>query len=253
MSAAKVVLVTGADGGIGRAVASSFEQAGCGLFLGDLGFPIAPEQSASAAGRLSFKKRLDVTSESAVNSFFEDAIAIYGKIDVVINCAGVTSFGSLADLPLEEWERVLRVNLTGVFLCCKAALLAMRSRRSGAIINIGSVVAKNGGNARPWLDPAQQLRTSNVAYGASKAGVHTLTIFLAKEAAAYGITVNAVAPGPIATRMTENLPAAMTESIPLGRLGRPEEVAHACQFLASENASHITGEILDMNGGLWCD
>jgi 3-oxoacyl-[acyl-carrier protein] reductase len=129
----------------------------------------------------------------------------------------------------------------------------MRAQRYGRIVNLGSIIGKNGGNPRPWIDPAEQTRASNVAYGASKAGVHAMTFFLARELAADGITVNAVAPGPIATAMTTDFPAALAAMIPVGRMGRAEEVAEAVLFLAAETAGFINGEVLDVNGGMWAD
>ncbi len=128
----------------------------------------------------------------------------------------------------------------------------MRAQHYGRIINIGSVLAKNGGNPRPWLDRSEQARSGNVAYGASKAGVHAVTLFLAKELAADGITVNAVAPRPIAVPMREQRPLhrSVIDQIPVGRMGRPDEVAEAVLFLASDTSSFITAEILDVNGGI---
>jgi 3-oxoacyl-[acyl-carrier protein] reductase len=129
----------------------------------------------------------------------------------------------------------------------------MRANRRGRIVNIGSIVGKNSGNARPWLDPAEQDRAGNIAYGVSKAGIHAMTGFLARELAADGITVNAVAPGPIASAMTTNFPQQLRALIPVGRMGRAEEVAAAICFLAGPEAGFITGEILDINGGMWSD
>jgi NAD(P)-dependent dehydrogenase (short-subunit alcohol dehydrogenase family) len=129
----------------------------------------------------------------------------------------------------------------------------MRARGYGRIVNIGSILAKNGGNARPWIDRAEQAAAANAAYGASKAGVHALTMFLARELAADGITVNAVAPGPIASAMTAKFPDRLRSLIPVGRLGAAVEVADACAFLAAESSAYITGEILDVNGGMWGD
>ncbi len=172
---------------------------------------------------------------------------------MLVNVAGTVSFGAAETLPEAEWERVLAVNLKGTFLCCQAVIGGMRARKYGRIINIGSILGKNGGNARPWLDRAEQANASNVAYGVSKAGVHAMTMFLARELAADGITVNAVAPGPIASAMTANFPQRLRDLIPVGRMGTADEVARACLFLADESSGYITAEILDVNGGLWGD
>ena len=123
----------------------------------------------------------------------------------------------------------------------------------GGIINLGSIIGKNGGNARPWIDPSEQERSCNVAYGAAEAGVHALTSFLARELASDNITVNAIAPGPIASAMTTNLPQSLRALIPIGRMSRAEDMANAALFLASESASFVTAEILDVNGGMWAD
>jgi NAD(P)-dependent dehydrogenase (short-subunit alcohol dehydrogenase family) len=152
-----------------------------------------------------------------------------------------------------EWDRVLDINLKGTFLCCQAVMGVMKTQRFGRIVNMGSVVGKNAGNARPWRDPAEQERAGNVAYGVSKAGVHALTGFLAKELAAHGITVNAVAPGPVASAMTTSFPQTLRDLIPVGRMGQADEIAQAVLFLASPASGFVTGETLDVNGGIWCD
>ncbi|HQN55522.1 MAG TPA: SDR family oxidoreductase, partial [Novosphingobium sp.] len=128
-----------------------------------------------------------------------------------------------------------------------------RAQGAGRIVNIGSVLAKNGGNPRPWIDASEQERAGNAAYGAAKAGVHAMTLYLAKELAAHGITVNAVAPGPIASAMTTSFPEALIRQIPVGRMGKGDEVATAVAWLCTPEAAFVTGEIMDVNGGLWMD
>ena len=243
--AGRVALVTGAAGGIGRAVAAALGRVGASVVLADLAAPPAPEGVLTLA--------LDVTRRADVEAAVERVATTFGRLDILVNVAGVVSTGSAVTLPEAEWDRVLGVNLKGTFFCCQAAIPAMRANGHGRIVNIGSIVGKNGGNARAWLDRGELDRAGNAAYGVSKAGVHALTWFLAREVAADGITVNAVAPGPIESDMTTGFPAALRALIPVGRMGRAEEVAAAVAFLAGPDAGFITGEVLDVNGGMWAD
>jgi len=251
--AGRSAIVTGAAGGIGRAVAVAFASAGADLCLADL----APLDDVAAAvgalGRRAIAAHTDVTRRSDVEAMVAGTVAAFGRVDILVNVAGIVSFGSAATLAEAEWDRVLAINLKGTFLCCQAVIAPMRARNYGRIVNIGSIIGKNGGNARPWIDPSEQERSSNVAYGAAKAGVHAVTFFLARELAANGITVNAVAPGPVASAMTSGLPASLQALIPVGRMGKAEDVADAALFLAGEQAGFVTGEILDVNGGMWAD
>ena len=240
----RVALVTGAAGGIGSATARALLARGARLALADR---VAPVMEAA------LNLAVDVTDSAQVRAMVDRVVAEYGRLDILVNVAGTVSMGAAATLPEAEWDRVMAVNLKGSFLCCQAVIPAMRANRHGRIINIGSIIGKNGGNARPWIDAAEQDRASNVAYGVSKAGVHAMTAFLARELAADGITVNAVAPGPIASAMTTNFPAALQALIPVGRMGRAEEVAAAIAFLAGPDTGFITGEVLDINGGMWSD
>lgn len=243
--AGRVALVTGAAGGIGRAVATALGEAGASLVLTDIHEPAARPGALAMA--------VDVTRSEAVAAMAARAVERFGRLDILVNVAGVVSTGSAVTLPEAEWDRVIDINLKGTFLCCQVAIPAMRTNGFGRIVNIGSIIGKNGGNARPWLDKAELDRAGNAAYGVSKAGVHALTYFLAREVAADGITVNAVAPGPIASDMTTNFPAALQALIPVGRMGRAEEVAAAVAFLAGPTTGFITGEVLDVNGGMWAD
>jgi len=245
----RVALVTGGSGGIGKAIASAYAAHGARVVAADLRVP-----ASSPAGDGDIRHiELDVTRADDVRAVFDDVARQYGSLDIVVNVAGIVSFGSAEKLPLEEWNRVLAINLTGTFLCCQAAIPHMRQQNFGRIINMGSVVGKNGGNARPWLAPAEQDRASNVAYGVSKAGVHMMTAFLAKELAASGVTVNSIAPGPVASEMTTSFPQALRDLIPTGRMGEADDIARAALFLAAPQNSFITGETLDVNGGIWCD
>jgi NAD(P)-dependent dehydrogenase (short-subunit alcohol dehydrogenase family) len=167
----------------------------------------------------------------------ERTLATFGQVDILVTVAGVVSTGNAETLEVSEWDRVIDINLKGVFLSCQAVIPAMRAARYGRIVNIGSLLAKNGGNPRPWIDRKEQERAGNIAYGAAKAGVHAITLYLAKELSADNITVNCVAPGPIASAMTTNLPDTFKTLLPVGRLGRPEEVADAVAYLAGEQAA----------------
>jgi 3-oxoacyl-[acyl-carrier protein] reductase len=240
----RVALVTGAAGGIGSATAMALAAAGARLALADRVAPQVPQALCLA---------VDVTDSASVAAMVARTRASLGGPHILVNVAGVVSMGAAATLAEAEWDRVLDVNLKGTFLCCQAVIPAMRQAGHGRIINLGSIIGKNGGNARPWIDPGEQDRSSNVAYGVSKAGVHALTAFLARELARDGITVNAVAPGPVASAMTTNFPEALRALIPAGRMGRAEEVAAAITFLAGPEAGFITGEVLDVNGGMWSD
>ena len=249
----RVAIITGASGGLGRATALRFAQEGARLCLADRVPAGEILELVRADGASAIAVETDVTVAGSVQAMVERTLAEFGKVDVLVNIAGVSSHGASDDVNEAEWDRVLRGNLTSVFLCCKAVLPAMRERGYGRIVNMSSILGKNGGNPRPWIDPQEQKRAGNLAYGASKAGVHALTYFLAKENAHHGITVNAVAPGPIATHMTRNFPQTLKNLIPVGRMGLPEDVADAVAFLAGDSAGFITGEVMDVNGGAWTD
>ncbi len=249
----RVALVTGAAGAIGGAVAKAFAQEGAALCLADRAGTGDIAAEVAALGGRSIEAALDVTRRAEIDAAVAATLGAFGRLDILVNVAGIVSMGPAATLDEAEWDRVLDINLKGSFLACQAVIPAMRAQRYGRIVNLGSIIGKNGGNPRPWIDPAEQAQASNVAYGASKAGVHAMTFFLARELAADGITVNAVAPGPIATAMTTSFPATLAAMIPVGRMGRAEEVAEAVLFLAAETAGFVTGEILDVNGGMWAD
>ncbi len=249
----RVAVVTGAGGGLGSAIVERFAEEGAQLCLAGHSSVAALAERVRDGGRRAIDVPTDVTQSASVQALVARAVAEFGRIDIMVNVAGIVSQGNATGLPEAEWDRVLTQNLKSVFLCTQAVVAPMRSCRYGRIINMGSILAKNGGNPRPWIDPAEQERAGNVAYGVSKAGINALTFYFAKELAADGITVNVVAPGPIASRMTTNFPETLRGLIPVGRMGRADEVADAVAFLAGEAAGFITGEVLDVNGGAWCD
>jgi 3-oxoacyl-[acyl-carrier protein] reductase len=240
----RVALVTGSAQGIGRATALTLGEAGASIVLADIPRPKLDEtlQEFQHLGYKVLKCVVDVTDPVTVQKMVEEIIAAWGKIDILVNNAGITKDNLVMRMKSEDWEAVLKVNLTGAFSCIRAALPSMVRQRYGRIINIASVVAQIG-------------NVGQANYIASKAGIIGLTKAVAAEVARRNITVNAVAPGFIATAMTEGLPAEIKEKmlgvIPLGRMGTDRDVANGVLFLASEEASYITGHVLNINGGMY--
>ena len=250
--AGRLALITGGQGVIGSALVAALRERGARVVSAD-GAADTAWEAASAQDLAGRPVRLDVTDPAAIAGLVQRIERELGVVDLLVNVAGVVSFGSAQSLAAAEWDRVIDINLKGSFFACQAVMAGMKRQGFGRIVNIGSVVGKNAGNARPWIDAAEQERAGNVAYGVSKAGVHAMTGFLAKELAAHGVTVNAIAPGPVATTMTTDFPAQLKALIPVGRMGSAADIAHAALFLASREAGFITGEILDVNGGMFCD
>jgi 2-dehydro-3-deoxy-L-rhamnonate dehydrogenase (NAD+) len=239
----RVAIVTGAAQGIGFAIAERLSRAGARVVIAD----IAEQGAAAAAERLregggkAEAAVADVTSPEEVGAMVERALDAFGKLDILVNNAGITG----RDAPLwettdEDWAKVMNLNLTATFYCCRAAVPHMRERQSGAIVNVASISGKEG---NPNMIP----------YSVSKAGVICLTKALAKEVIHDGMRVNCVAPGVIETPLLEQLqPEAieyMRSKVPMGRMGRPEEVAAVVHFLASDDASFVTGQCYDLSGG----
>jgi 3-oxoacyl-[acyl-carrier protein] reductase len=246
----RVALLTGACGAIGAETARVLAREGADLILTDTtaaGADALVEELRALGRRVTFAS-MDVTSRTEVESVVAATEAEFQHIDILVNNAGISIYGGIETITDAAWDRIMAVNLTGVFLCTQAVAVGMKTRGYGRIVNIGSLAGKVGG----ILTPKGQMASS--AYAASKGGVMAMTKTLAKDFGKFGITVNALAPGPIWTPMIENvnadLLAFITALVPMGRLGRPEDVAFAVAFLASDEASWITGHWLDLDGGL---
>ena len=239
----RVALVTGASQGIGRACAVRLAKAGATVVVAARNQQKLDEvvQEISAAGGLAAPFVLDVADEEQIKTVFKAAIAQFGKIDILVNNAGVTHDQLIMRMKRADWDSVLNTNLTSAYLCTQQVISPMLKQRWGRIINIASVFGQTG-------------QAGQANYAASKAGLIGLTMAVARELASRSITCNAVAPGFIETAMTAVLTGEFKENalkmIPLGRTGTPDEVAHAVEFLSSEQAGYITGHVLNINGGM---
>jgi 3-oxoacyl-[acyl-carrier protein] reductase len=241
--AGRVALVTGASQGIGHACALSLAREGATVAVAARNQQKLDELVAqiAAAGGKAAAFSMDVADEDQVKSGIKQAIAQFGKIDILVNNAGITRDQLVMRMKRADWDAVLNTNLTSAYLCIQQVIGSMLKQRWGRIINITSIMGQTG-------------QAGQANYAASKAGLIGLTMAMAREVASRNITVNAVSPGFIETSMTavlnEELKQNMTKNIPLGRAGSAEDIASAVGFLASEEASYITGHVLNVNGGL---
>ncbi|HXX35347.1 MAG TPA: 3-oxoacyl-[acyl-carrier-protein] reductase [Thermodesulfobacteriota bacterium] len=242
--AGKVALVTGAAQGIGRAIALLLAQNGADIVVSDINLEKAEEtvKEIRAIGPKAMAVKVDVSNLSDVERMVEDIIEKLAKIDILVNNAGITRDKLILRMTEEDWDAVLGVNLKGTFNCTKTVIRHMAKQRSGKIVNIASVVGEMG-------------NAGQANYSASKAGVIGLTKTIAREYAQRGINVNAIAPGYIETPMTDALPEKAKDElkklIPMERLGKPEDVAEAVLFLVCEESSYMTGQVLNVNGGIY--
>lgn len=239
----KVAVITGSARGIGREMARRFAQEGARVIIADIDADGGRRAAAEiiANGGEALAVTLDITSPASIEAAIAQVLRRYGRLDAWVNNAGIGSNEPVLNLTLEEWERNLRVNLTGTFLCAQAAARVMVAQGGGRIVNVASISGQRGGTGR-------------AAYGAAKAGVIQLTRVMAVELAAQGVGVNAISPGPVDTEQSRgtHTPAtreAYLDRIPLKRYGEASEIAAAALFLASDESSFVAGHILNVDGG----
>ena len=242
----KVVLITGSSRGIGKAIALRLAKEGANIAVNYLKNRNKAEKVAMEARKYGVEAKIyqaDVSNYQQVEEMVRKIVEDFNTIHILVNNAGIIpQHYSIFDIPLEEWEKILAVNLTGVFNCTKAVVPVMIKNREGKIINISSVAGKMGGTVGPH-------------YAASKAGIIGMTFSLAQELLKYNITVNAIAPGPIETEMVQSISEErrkiILSRVPMGRFGKTEEVAEAVIFLIK--CDYVTGEVIDINGGYYMD
>ena len=240
----KVALVTGGAQGIGKAIALLLAQKGAEIVVSDINLEKAEEtaREIEILGRKAMAVRADVAFLEEVEKMVQLAMERFGRMDILVNNAGIARDKLLLRMSEEDWDQVLNINLKGTFNCTKTVIRHMAKQRSGKIVNIASVVGEMG-------------NAGQANYSASKAGVIGFTKTVAREFASRGINVNAIAPGYIVTPMTEVLPEKVKEElkqmIPMQRLGQPEDVAQAVLFLVSAASGYITGQVLNVNGGIY--
>jgi 3-oxoacyl-[acyl-carrier protein] reductase len=240
----KVALVTGGGQGLGETISLTLAREGAHVAIGDVNLERAARVvgSIQEMGRKAIALRADVSCESEVKALVAESIAELGTIDILVNNAGIFHGGPIAEMSEDIWNRVLDINLKGTFLCSREIIPLFKEKGRGKVINIASLAGQVGG------------LLAGANYAASKAGVICFTKSLAKELAPFGVNVNCLAPGIIDTAMTEAFPREeLKKSIPLGTLGEPQDIANAVLFFASEESKYITGETLNINGGVLMD
>jgi len=246
--AEQTAIVTGSARGFGRAICRRLACGGARVVAADINIPGAEETASliTRNGGRALAVKVDVASASSVEDMVRVALATFdNRVDILVNNAAIWTNVPTEELPEEDWDRMVDVNMKGVFLCCKAVIPTMKRQKRGHIVNIASIATRTGGTL------------AGIHYVASKGGVLAMTKKLAKELGQYGIVVNGVNPGTGQTEMTVDWPPSILEGIikntPLGRLVRPEDIADTVAFLASDAALFVHGETVDVNGGIVCD
>ncbi|MGQ9465055.1 MAG: 3-oxoacyl-[acyl-carrier-protein] reductase [bacterium] len=236
----KIALITGGASGIGAAIAKKFIENGAAVIIVDVDQELG-NATAKQLGEKAFFYYMNIADEQSVNDTINQILNTFAKIDILVNNAGITNDKLLIRMTKEDWERVININLTGTFLVTRAVVKNMMKQHYGRIVNIASVIGMMG-------------NAGQANYAASKAGIIGFTKSCAKELASRYITVNAIAPGFIETKMTEKLPDEVKQMyfklIPLGRFGKPEDVANLALFLCSDQADYITGQVIAIDGGM---
>jgi 3-oxoacyl-[acyl-carrier protein] reductase len=244
----KVVIVTGSAQGIGREIARRLATEGASVVISDINLDAARKtaKEIESSSKTTVRSiQTDMKKGGEIRNLMESTVTDFGQIDILVNNAGILYLTAIEDISEEEWDEVLNVNLRGVFFCSQAVSPFMKQRHQGGILNISSIAGKIGGTA------------AGAHYSVSKAGVICLTKMFARALAPFGVRVNAIAPGPVDTAMTEIYPSQAREDLikmcPLGRFADTGDIAEAALFLLSDGAKHITGEIMDVNGGMLMD
>jgi 3-oxoacyl-[acyl-carrier protein] reductase len=241
----KVALVTGSSRGIGKTIALELADAGASLVVNYKSDSSAAEEVLQSIRKVKAQAiaiQCDVSNFADVEQMIKNVMDEFGRIDVLVNNVGPFLYKSIYDTTIQEWHQVINSNLNSTFYCCKAVIPVMRQQKSGSIVNIGAPNAER-----------TQGYTRNCAYATAKTGVVVLSKSLAKEEGKNGIRINVVNPGFIETdQYTEVMKSDMPKQVPLGRLGKPEDIANAVLFLASDEANYVTGSVLNVHGGLWC-
>jgi len=243
----RIAVITGAGSGIGKATALTLAREGAAVVASDINLHSAEKvaDEIKAGGGNGLAVMTDVTSKGDMTRLIETAVEKLGRVDIMVNNAGIGNTTPIEEMTKEEWDRVMDVNLWGVFLGCQTVFKPMKEQRYGKIVNISSLAAKVGGII------------IGVHYSCSKAGVTCMTKTFARALGPYGVNVNAICPGPIETPFhsitTKEQREGLIKSTPLGKFGEPEDISETILFLVSDSARHITGEIIDVNGGMLMD